>query len=331
MTMDNPYRVHSSIGFGFLQLLLLSSLAYPTPPPPLYHNVVVLRVFGTVYFTLFQEKPFYLKLECATILLETVCYALYIHYIIRDYTYIFGVFDILRNLIFCVVVGLSLKNGETKWSKISEKLEHIRRVFIGGVPPGVPQGVPPPNDGTQGRFVAGDTARNAPHIYASLPSDDNRETTEHTPVYTFGSRQAFKPSFYSSSWGQEYLNTKIEREFDRIDCDKSNTIGMVSGTDGNTQYIRFDDSGDAASMGAGCYSNIFVSPYYGSDGTPITAFTGLCNIDRVSCCVFIYNLLQFIYQLMMYSSIVMGCQEHIGGENTTNATDTNANVVRWLC
>ena len=330
--MEHPYRVHSSIGFGFLQLLLLSTLAYPTPPPPLYHNVAVLRVFGTVYFTLFQD---YLILECATILIESVGFALYIHYIIRDYTYIFGVFDITRNLIFCAVVGLSLKNGETKWSKISEKLEHIRRVCIGGGP----QGVPPPNDGSRdggldgrreggafvagdtGMFVAGDTGRRP--LYTSLPSSDDSEHANHTPVYTFGARQAFKPSFYSSSWGKEYLNTKIVQEFTRVDCDNSNTVGMISGTDGTTQYIRFDDAMDSTTMGAGCYSNIFVSPYYGRDGTPITAFTGWCkNVDRVTCCVFIYNLLQFIYQLMMYSSIITECREIIA-----NATA----IQLWLC
>jgi len=80
--MEHPYRVHSSIGFGFLHLLFMASLAYPTPPPPVYHNTVVIRMMGTVYFTIFQDKPFYLKLECVTILIEMICDVLYINYII---------------------------------------------------------------------------------------------------------------------------------------------------------------------------------------------------------------------------------------------------------
>ena len=76
--MEHPYRVHSSIGFGFLQLLMLSSLAYPRPPPPLYHNIALTRMMGTVYFTMFHNKPIYLKLECVTILLEVIRDSLYI-------------------------------------------------------------------------------------------------------------------------------------------------------------------------------------------------------------------------------------------------------------
>ena len=131
--MEHPYRVHSSIGFGFLQLLMLSSLAYPSPPPPLYHNIALARMMGTVYFTLFQDKPFYLKLECATILLEVIRDGLYIWYIIRDYTYVFGAFDIVSNLLFCTVVGLSLSNKVWK--------EYARRVW--GVV-GLPAPPPPP-------------------------------------------------------------------------------------------------------------------------------------------------------------------------------------------
>lgn len=334
--MEHPYRVHSSIGFGFLQLLMLSSLAYPTPPPPLYHNIALTRLMGTVYFTMFQDKPFYLKLECATILLEVVRDTLYIWYIIRDYTYLFGVFDIVSNLLFCIMVGLSLNNGEEKWAKISENLEGIRQTCLECCWKSQPV-IQRPDDG---RGI--DLPYNSGHMYSSLPNDDNRNknVNQEAPIYTFGSRQAFKPSFYSSSWGHEYLKAKVEREFDRIDyCENTNAgdIGMVTNTDGTTQYIRFDDAetgrGSGAGSGAHHYANIFVSPYYTKDGTQITSFSGWTKTDRIGACLFIYNLIQFIYQLIMYSSIIGSCREYNERLVSTNTNETIANerLLGWLC
>ena len=120
--MEHPYRVHSSIGFGFLHLLFMSSLAYPTPIPPVYHNTAVLRMMGTIYFTIFQDKPFYLKLECATILIEMICDVLYIRYIILDYTYVFGVIDVISNALICVFILLSIQNGDANTKEIIDKI-----------------------------------------------------------------------------------------------------------------------------------------------------------------------------------------------------------------
>jgi len=308
--MDNPYRVHSSIGFGFLQLLMLSSLAYPSPSPPVYHNIALTRLMGTVYFTLFNDKPIYLKLECATILLQVICDALYIHYIIQDYTYLFGVFDIIGNLLFCAAIVLSIENGENRWSKLSEKFEGMRRTCfmccIGG------------DDRARRHPVIGRR-----DIYTSLPADTDADDEAPTaPTFTSGRgggvRQPFK-----SPWGRESVNAKIEREFDRIDHYRSDG-GVISSADGTTQYIRFDATESGA--GANHYANLFVSPYFSKDGTPITSFSGWTKADSVGACLFIYNLAQFIYQLMMYSSIVAGCREH---QATTTAMPER--LLRWLC
>lgn len=325
--MEHPYRVHSSIGFGFLQLLMLSSLAYPTPPPPLYHNIALIRMMGTVYFTLFHDRPIYLKLECATILLEVVRDALYIRYVIQDYTYLFGVFDIIGNLLFCAAVVLSIQNGDNRWSKISECFEGMRQTLMGRSPP--------PND--DGRAANEDVrpAFNAnrasnDYIYTSIASKENGN--DEAPVYTFGGRQAFKPSFYSSSWGREYLNTKVEREFDRIDVGGGRSggdVGMISKTDGTTQYIRFDDAEPAAVSSH--YANIFVSPYYDKHGNAITSFSSWTKADTVGACLFIYNLIQFIYQLVMYSSIVRSCSAAAAAETTNETIVVNERLARWLC
>lgn len=343
--MEHPYRVHSSIGFGFLQLMMLSSLAYPTPPPPLYHNIALTRMMGTVYFTIFQDKPFYLKLECVTILLEIIKDTLYIWYIIQDYTYIFGVFDIVGNFLFCTVIILSISNGDEKWDSINDSLEGIRKTCVGccwNVPT-----VSPPDDQRGIDRVYGSARElerggmNNGHMYSSLPNDDNKykNINQEAPIYTFGSRQAFKPSFYSSSWGKEYLNTKVEREFDRIDY-RGNTngedIGMVTSTDGSTQYIRFNESESVSGSTEGShhYANMFVSPYFMKDGTQITSFSEWTKKDVVGVCLLIYNLIQFIYQLMMYSSIIHSCREYhekLLTINTMNETIPNERLMRWLC
>ena len=345
--MENPYRIHSSIGFGFLQLLFITSIAYPTPPPPVYHNIALIRLMGTVYFTIFRDKPFYLKLECVTILLDVLCDTLYIRYIIKDYTYIFGVLDICSNTLFCVFVLLSINNGDTQTAIIAEKMEDIRKTCLSCC-----FGWNPPQSQTQQQQeqqlyertnrTATATATATPaaatsHLYKSIPmnNDDHRHTVDEAPIYTFGGRQAFKPSFYNSSWGREYVQAKVEREFERIDrCNtRIGEIGAISGADGSTQYIRFDDpeygntpSGDT---GINHYANIFVSPYFTRDGTPITSFSGCINMDGVGVCLFIYNLIQFIYQLMMYSSIITSCREY----NITvfNNTTTAFEMERWLC
>ena len=340
--MDNPYRVHSSIGFGFLQLLMISSLASPTPTPPLYHNVALTRLMGTVYFTLFHDKPIYLKLECVTILLDVICDALYIRYIIQDYTYLFGVFDIIGNLLFCAAIVLSFENGENRWSKVSEKFEGMRRTcfmccFGGG---GGDGGSSSSSSGGDDRGGDHDAAARARHpmigrrdIYTSLSTDaDAADETAGAPAFTIGGGQAFKPSFYSSPWGHEYLNAKVEREFDRIDhrsdlYGRDNDIGIISGAHGPTEYIRFDTTESGA--GANHYANLFVSPYFSKDGTPITSFSGWTKVDSVGVCLFIYNLVQFIYQLMMYSSIVASCREYQVA--AANASATPESLLRWLC
>ena len=343
--MEHPYRIHSSIGFGLLQLLLISSLAYPTPPPLVYHNIALTRLMGTVYFTIFPDKPFYLKLECATIVLDVVCDMLYVQYIIKDYTYIFGVLDICSNTLFCILVLLSIKNGETQTAIIAEKMEDIRKTCLSCCfrvrqenqqeqQQQQQQQQKPPFQSYER------TSRASGQLYKAVPNNekDDAPAKDDAPVYTFGGRQAFKPSFYNSSWGREYLNTKVEREFDKIDhCNTGiGDVGTISGADGTTQYIRFDDTEYGGShhgdTGINHYANMFVSPYLTKDGSPITWFSGWTkiDIDSVGVCLFIYNLIQFIYQLMMYSSIITSCREY-AANNTTTTTTTTFKIERWLC
>ena len=353
--MEHPYRVHSSIGFGFLHLLFMSSLAYPTPPPPVYHNTAVIRMMGTIYFTIFQDKSFYLKLECATILLEMICDVFYIRYIILDYTYLFGVIDVISNALICVFILLSIQNGDSKTKEIIDKIDEIRTTCISCC-----FGLKNVSNSNTSPSLPQTEFHHRAHLYKSVPSEDyNRMPTatataaataaattayhNEAPVYTFGGRQAFKPSFYNSSWGRDYIQAKVEREFDKVEKRETEIgdVGMITGADGTTQYIRFDepDYKDYNSSGINHYANIFVSPYFTRDGTQITWFSGCSKIDKIGACLFIYNVVQFIYQLMMYSSIITSCRAFAAAsasasaatlDITTNHTNT-LEIQRWLC
>jgi hypothetical protein len=337
--MDNPYRLHSSIGFSLLQLLLLTSLASPAPPPIIYQNVAIARLGTTVYFSMFQKRPFYLKLDCASIVLKIICDAFYVRYIITNYTYIFGVFDIFSDIIFFIIVMIALQNGGD-WEDISKKIEEIRRVFIkcccGWDVNGGSVAKDCENGGGSYRYTSlPSEARRGAGSGALLPEEEEEGAAR--PMYTYGGRQVFKPAFYSSSWGREYLNVKVEREFETI---RGNNDGSatVTGNDG-TEYIRFDEPSAAAGVDAAAahYANIFVSPYFTKDGTPITAFSRVttaaccrCNIDVL---LFTYNLFQFIYQLMMYSNIMVTCAAYHRDLYYNNGTAgiSAESMTRWLC
>ena len=332
--MEHPYRVHSSIGFGFLQLLCMASLAYPSPQPPVYHNTAVIRLMGTVYFTIFQDRPMYLKLECVTILLEMICDILYIKYIIIDYTYLFGLIDISSNALIFIFVILSLQNNESSTAKTKEIINKIDefRTRCASCWFGSKQETSPPRQQPLERLERTDRQHHGHghgHMYSSIPSQDE----SYQPVYTFGGRQAFKPNFYNSSWGRDYIQAQVEKEFDTIE--KRHTelgeIGMITSSDGTTQYIRFDDIPSAQDNFTGIrhYANLFVSPYFTRDGTPITWFSGCPTIDKFGLCLFIYNIIQFIYQLMMYSSIITSCREITSV--TTNSSISTGTIQRFLC
>ena len=324
--MNNPYRIHSSIGFGFLQLLLLTSLAYPAPPPTIYQNVALLRLGTSVYFSMYQKNPFYLKLDCASIVVKIICDALYVRYIITNYTYIFGIFDIFSDVLFFVVVNLSLRNDDT-WEKISEKIEEAHRTCFKCC-----CGWETTTNGRSGTDDGDGDAGVYP--YTSLPSEAEVGTV-HEPIYTFGGRQAFKPGFYSSSWGREYLNTQVDREFDTINRGGGgSSSATITGADG-TEYIRFDES--SGGVGASHYANIFVSPYFAKDRTPITLLSGIAAANRpcnIGILLLTYNLFQFIYQLMMYSNIMVTCGAYTRGlysDDPAAATANATTMIRLLC
>ena len=335
--MNNPYRIHSSIGFGFLQLLLLTSLSYPAPPPKIYQNVALVRLGTSVNFSMYQKNPFYLKLDCASIVLKIICDALYVRYIITNYTYLFGIFDIFSDVLFFVVVNLSLRNDDT-WEKISEKIEDVYRTCFkcccGWETTTTTT--------TNGRSGTGDgDVESGVYPYTSLPSEAGGAAA-HEPIYTFGGRQAFKPGFYSSSWGREYLNNQVDREFDTINrggggSNGSSSSATITGADG-TEYIRFDES-SAGGVGASHYANLFVSPYFTKDGTPITLLSGIATANRpcnIGVLLLTYNLLQFIYQLMMYSNIMVTCGEYTRGLYSDGGSDPAATanattMIRLLC
>ena len=82
----------------------MSSLAYPQPTPPLFHNIAVARIASTAYLGFFPTSRVSLFIDCFTMALKIVNDALYIRYIVSNYTYIFGILDIVSDILFIYTV-----------------------------------------------------------------------------------------------------------------------------------------------------------------------------------------------------------------------------------
>lgn len=121
--MNNPYRIHSTICVNLIQLFMMASLTYPDPPPPLYHSIVISRLASTVYFGFYPESRTSLVAECTTIVLKIISDALYIRYIVTNYTFVFGILDIISDLIFVSMVLSSITSHE-KIKILNGKIQH---------------------------------------------------------------------------------------------------------------------------------------------------------------------------------------------------------------
>lgn len=103
--MNNPYRVYSTLCFGFIHLLMMSTLAYPAPIPPVYHNMAIIRIISTAGLGIFPTSRAALFIDCGTIAAKVITDGLYIRYIVSNFTYIMGILDIVSDTLF---VGLIL-------------------------------------------------------------------------------------------------------------------------------------------------------------------------------------------------------------------------------
>jgi len=101
---------------------MMASLTYPTPPPPLYHSIVISRLASTVYFGYYPTSRSSFIADCLTITVKIISDALYIRYIVTNYTIVFGILDIISDTIFIIIVLASVSNNDA----INDKLKILK-------------------------------------------------------------------------------------------------------------------------------------------------------------------------------------------------------------
>ena len=382
--MNNPYRIHSTICVNFIQLFMMASLTYPTPPPPIYHSIVISRLASTVYFGYYPTSRTSLIADCITITLKIVSDALYIRYIVTNYTIIFGILDIISDIIFISMVLCSTSSNE-KVKILKGKIHYYIFTCCGLIEQNeymknnTPKLHSFESDGQQGhafqRYSRQYDETRGHYAYTSIPlstnetasnitSSANHNQHPHTHPLTFPSpytahspasapaptpvrpsnpfissakyqsnsvinaqqRQPFKPNYYARS-GIEFEEDYSFPNKDSLPQHQPQQPQQPPAfmhSSKNTMYVNFDEYDNGTTN----YSNIFVSPYYDSNGNPITMCSSICNYKGITPeALFVAgNICHCIYQIMIYINITNTCKTYtILSQNMTTI------MTRLLC
>lgn len=372
--MNNPYRIHSTICVNFIQLFMMASLTYPTPPPPIYHSIVISRLASTVYFGYYPTSRTSLIADCITITLKIVSDALYIRYIVTNYTIIFGILDIISDIIFISMVLCSTSSNE-KVKILKGKIHYYIFTCCGLIDQNeymknnTPKLHSFESDGQQGhafqRYSRQYDETRGHYAYTSIPLSTNETASNitssanqhpHTHPLTFPSpytahspasapaptpvrpsnpfissakyqsnsvinaqqRQPFKPNYYARS-GIEFEEDYSFPNKDSLPQHQPHQPQQPPAfmhSSKNTMYVNFDEYDNGTTN----YSNIFVSPYYDSNGNPITMCSSICNYKGITPeALFVAgNICHCIYQIMIYINITNTCKTYtILSQNTT--------------
>ena len=372
--MNNPYRIHSTICVNLLQLLMMTSLAYPQPTPPLFHNIAVARIASTTYLGILPTSRVSLLFDCFTMTLKIVNDALYIRYVVSNYTYIFGILDIVGDILFIYTIlvdnestaGMPRKilsaiaaiaeycgckfNYKTTsddsedtarrqeqeqepeiYLRYSREYNESRKHYVYSTIPSTPPiasmqtspQAPPPSPQRHQHQLA---------THMTTFSSDGRVTTR-SAEYAPRQINPFKSNFYKTpEYEQEYENIVAQNTMPAAPsapaapaapAAQTPRIPHPSHNNNNTMYVNFDDYDHGASN----YANTFVSPYFDSNGSPITA--RLCTRETL---FIVGNILHFIYQIMIYINIINTCKTYTSATtDDPKAAATMSKMVRLLC
>lgn len=340
--MNNPYRIHSTICVNFLQLLMMSTIAYPIHTPPIFHNIVVTRIISTVYLGFFPESRISLLLDCFTMAIKMVSDTLYIRYIVTNYTAIFGILDITSDIIFLYMVirpNQTISNLLTKffeyccckfdnhttteneqqetYLRYSREYDNTRGHYVySTIPTSTPLDntspqPPPPQLPLHVRLDHITTFSSEGPIYDGPQSSNKEDTVKPYIQHQPRNITPFKQNFYRSS------SQNTENEYEKIDRPIIPTAPLPHNNNQskNTMYVNFDEYDNGASN----YANTFVTPYFDRNGNPITLL--LCKDNAQEIWFIIGSVLHFIYQIMIYTNIINTCKTY----NTT--LDNTPNVL----
>lgn len=364
--MNNPYRIHSTICVNLLQLLMMTTLAYPQPTPPIFHNIAVSRIASTVYLGFFPTSRVSLFIDCFTMILKIVNDALYIRYIVSNYTYIFGILDIVIDILFIYTILVDNETSASIMRAISAILAYCGCKFNYNTTSDESE------DTTQQqeqeiylRYSREYNESRKHYVYSTLPTAHSQPTTppiasmqtspqapppsprrDYQPLAThmttfssdgrvntrsaeYAPRQInpFKSNFYKTpEYEQEYENIVTQNTMPaapaHAPAHAPRNYANPHPHNNNTMYVNFDDYDHGASN----YANTFVSPYFDSNGSPITA--RLCTRETL---FIVGNILHFIYQIMIYINIINTCKTYTLATTDPEAPATMSKMTRLLC
>jgi hypothetical protein len=335
--MNNPYRIHSTICVNLIQLLMMSSIAYPIPAPPLYHNIIVSRFASTAYLGLYPSSRISLVADYITITLKIISDTLYVRYIVSNYTFIFGILDITNDIILISLVLFS----SSQITIIKNIAHHYiftccglfdQNEYMKNHTPVLPEfGYQTENREEQPylRFSREYNESRKHYVYSSIPTTNHATThpqaspsnshREVKPIisttkYSSYNRviTPFKPSFYARNTDEtEYVEDYHHHQPPSPSPSPSppppspihQPVFSPSYSSKNDMYVNFDEY----DHGSTSYSNILVSPFYDSNGNPIT----LCSSCNITLLFILGNIFHFIYQIMIYINITNTCKTYI--------------------
>ena len=356
--MNNPYRIHSTICVNLLQLLMMTTLAYPQPTPPLFHNIAVARIASTAYLGFFPTSSVSLFIDCFTMVLKIVNDALYIRYIVSNYTYIFGILDIVSDIFFIYTVLVDNVTSASRMTAISAIPAYCGCKFNYNTTSNSEDSSQQQEQETYLRYSREYNESRNHYVYSTILTAHSQPTTPPLPqapppsphrdhqqanhMTTFSSdgrvttrsaeyapRQInpFKSNFYKTpEYEQEYENIVTQNTMPAAPAAPAtqaprNYANPNPINNNNTMYVNFDEYDHGASN----YANTFVSPYFNSNGSPITA--RLCTRETL---FIVGNILHFIYQIMIYINIINTCKTYTLATTNPEAAKMDK-MTRLLC
>jgi hypothetical protein len=343
---------------------MMSSLAYPQPTPPLFHNIAVARIASTAYLGFFPTSRVSLFIDCFTMTLKIINDALYIRYIVSNYTYIFGILDIISDILFIYTVlvdnestaaisrkitsaisasaaycGCKFNYDKTSYSdesaqqqqepymRYSREYNESRKHYVYSTIPSTP-----PIASLQTSPQAPPPSPRIDHqplaTHMTTFSSDGRVNTRPTE-YAPRQINPFKSNFYKSSqspeYEQEYENIVTQNTAPAAPAQAPPPRNYPNRTHTPTPNTMYVNF-DEYDHGASNYANTFVSPYLDSNGSPITA--NLCTHETL---FIVGNILHFIYQIMIYINIINTCKTYTSATTDPEAAATMGKMTRLLC
>jgi len=349
----------------------MSSIAYPVPVPPLYHNIIVSRFASTAYLGLYPSSRISLVADYITITLKIISDTLYVRYIVSNYTFIFGILDIINDIIFISLILISssqitiikniahhyiftcfglfdkneyMKNHtpilpefgyqtehreEQPYLRFSREYNETRKHYVYSSIPTTnhasthtqathPQATHPQATYPQATYPQATYPQATYPTTSASPSNSHREVkpTISTTKYPHRVITPFKPSFYARNTDEtEYVEDyQPPSPSPPPPSPTHQPVFSPSYSSKNDMYVNFDEY----DHGTTSYSNIFVSPFYDSNGNPIT----ICSSCNITLLFILGNIFHLLYQIMIYINITDTCKTYISlpSQNITTMT-----------